>query len=328
MKKLIIQIPCFNEAESLPITVQALPRSVPGFDVVEWMVVDDGSSDDTAQIARNLGVHHVIRLPRNAGLAKAFMAGVTAALLMGADVIVNTDADNQYNAADIPLLLQPIIDGRALIVIGARPIAEIEDFSAAKRLLQRVGSWVVRTASSTNVPDAPSGFRAIHRDAAVRLYVFSKYTYTLEMIIQAGLLGIPVESVPIRVNPYLRPSRLVRSIRSYVWRSMLTILRILVLYKPLRFFAIIGALLFAPGFIIGARFSWYYFTGDGDGHVQSLILSAILVISASFVWMAGILSDLVASNRILLEDIRARVFREEIERARVLQSTGDLGSKA
>jgi glycosyltransferase involved in cell wall biosynthesis len=312
MRKLIIQIPCFNEAESLPITLADLPRRIDGFGVVEWLVIDDGSTDKTADVARRNGVDHVIRLPHNSGLARAFMAGIDACLRLGADVIVNTDADNQYVAACIPDLVKPILEGKALIVIGARPIDDIKDFSAAKRLLQRLGSWAVRILSSTRVPDAPSGFRAIHRDAAERLYVFSKYTYTLETIIQAGRQGIPITSVPIRVNGYLRPSRLVRSIPSYVWRSILTIFRIFVLYKPLRFFAILGAALFLPGAIIGLRFLAYFLAGDGDGHIQSLILAAIMIISAAFLWVAGMISDLVAANRILLEDIRSRLLRTEL----------------
>ena len=313
MSKLIIQIPCFNESESLPVTLRELPRRVDGFDIVEWLIIDDGSTDNTIEVARRCGVDHVVRLPHNAGLARAFMAGIDAGLKLGADVIVNTDADNQYVAACIPDLVKPIVDGKALIVIGARPISDIKDFSATKRLLQRVGSWVVRVLSSTQVPDAPSGFRAIHRDAAQRLYVFSKYTYTLETIIQAGRQGIPITSVPIRVNGFLRPSRLVRSIPSYIWRSILTIFRIFVLYKPLRFFALLGAALFVPGIVIGLRFLWYYVTGDGEGHIQSLILAAIMIISAAFLWIAGMISDLVAANRVLLEDIRSRVLRAELQ---------------
>lgn len=315
MKKLIIQIPCFNEAESLPITLKELPQQVEGYDIVEWLVIDDGSTDGTAEVARAHGVRHVIRLQHNGGLARAFMAGIDACLRHGADTIVNTDADNQYVGACIPDLVKPILEGRASIVIGARPIDEVEDFSATKRLLQRLGSWVVRVLSSTQVPDAPSGFRAIHRDAAMRLYVFSKYTYTLETIIQAGRQDIPVVSVPIRVNRFLRPSRLVRSIPSYVWRSIMTIFRVFVLYKPLRFFALLGALLFVPGFVIGLRFVGYFLAGDGEGHIQSLILAAIMIVSAGFLWVAGMISDLVAANRVLLEDIRWRLLRAEMEPA-------------
>jgi glycosyltransferase involved in cell wall biosynthesis len=313
MKKLIIQIPCFNEAESLPITLKELPRQVDGYDVVEWLVIDDGSSDGTAEVAKANGVHHVVRLQHNSGLARAFMAGVDACLRKGAHTIVNTDADNQYVAACIPDLVKPILDGKASIVIGARPINEVEDFSKTKQLLQRLGSWVVRVLSSTQVPDAPSGFRAIHRDAAMRLYVFSKYTYTLETIIQAGRQDIRIATVPIRVNRFLRPSRLVRSIPSYVWRSIMTIFRVFILYKPLRFFTLLGALFFAPGFVIGLRFLTFFWAGDGEGHIQSLILAAILIVSAGFLWIAGILSDLVAANRVLLEDIRWRLLRAEIE---------------
>ena len=240
MTKLIIQIPCYNEEETLGVTLDDLPRRVPGIQRVEWLVIDDGSADRTAEVARRHGVHHVVRLPVNQGLARAFMAGIRHSLAAGADIIVNTDADNQYCAADIPKLIQPILEGRASIVIGARAIAQIDHFSRRKKLLQRLGSWVVRVASGTDVPDAPSGFRAFSREAALLLNVFNTHTYTLETIIQAGRRGIPIVSVPIRTNPDLRPSRLIRSLPSYVLRSAVTILRSFATYKPLRFFASIG----------------------------------------------------------------------------------------
>ena len=252
-RKLIIQIPCYNEEEVLGITLANLPRRVPGFESVEILVIDDGSRDGTVAVALRGGVDHVVRLPFNQGLAKAFMAGLEASLKAGADVIVNTDADNQYDARSIPNLVAPILDGRAQMVVGARPVTEIAEFSFVKKALQRIGSAVVRLASGTSLPDAPSGFRAIHRDAALQLCVFNPYTYTLETIIQAGRKNIPVTSVPVGVNPVLRPSRLVKSIPSYVMRSIVTIIRIFVLYKPLRFFLAVGTMFLLPGVLLLLR---------------------------------------------------------------------------
>jgi glycosyltransferase involved in cell wall biosynthesis len=312
LKKLVIQIPCFNEEETLPTTLACLPRQVEGFDAVEWLVIDDGSTDGTSAVARRCGVDHVIRLAPNQGLARAFMAGLEASLRVGADVVINTDADNQYDAKSIPALVEPILRGEASMVIGARPIVEIEDFSYVKKWLQRLGSAVVRLASGTGVPDAPSGFRAIHRDAALRLCVFNTYTYTLETIIQAGRKNISLASVPVNVNPVERPSRLVRSIPSYVWRSIFTIGRIFILYKPLRFFVTLGTLFLVPGVAVGLRFLWHYWRGAGAGHVQSLILAAILIVVAVIVYVAGVLSDLIAANRVLLEEIRTRQLRAAI----------------
>jgi glycosyltransferase involved in cell wall biosynthesis len=289
-----------------------LPRQVRGFDSVEILVIDDGSRDATPKIARESGVDHLVTLTHNQGLARAFMAGIEASLIAGADVIVNTDADNQYAASSIADLVQPILDGSAQIVVGARPISEIREFSFLKKLLQRVGSAVVRLASGTGVPDAPSGFRAFHRDAAIRLYVFGNYTYTLETIIQAGRKNIPIASVPIRVNPAERPSRLVKSSGSYVYKSVLSILRIFVLYKPLRFFLVSGIVFLIPGVILGLRFLRAYLTGDGDGHIQSLILAAVLILTAIIIFAVGLLSDLTAANRALLEDVRMRILRREI----------------
>ena len=314
MTTLIIHIPCFNEADALPTTLAALPRAVPGFDRVAWMVTDDGSTDGTADVAAAHGVDYVNRLPRNRGLAVAFLSGLYAALKVGADVIVNTDADNQYDAAGIPDLVAPILEGQADMVVGARPIADTAEFSWLKKRLQQAGSWAVRVASGTRVPDAPSGFRAISRETAMRLYVFNAYTYTLETIIQAGRMGLRVTSVPVRTNPAMRPSRLMRSVRSYVWRSIVTILRIFVLYKPLRFFAICGALVALPGVLLGLRFLHLYLTGGGSGNVQSLILVAILLISAVVTFAAGVLSDLIAANRVLLAEIRTNQLRAELER--------------
>jgi glycosyltransferase involved in cell wall biosynthesis len=312
LRKLVIQVPCYNEAETLGLTLSQLPRQVDGFDVVEWLVIDDGSQDQTVEVARAAGVDHIVSLPHNQGLARAFMAGVEACLKAGADVIVNTDADNQYSAASIPALVAPILDGTAQIVVGARPIGAIDDFSALKNLLQRLGSAVVRLASGTRIPDAPSGFRAIHRDAALRLYVFGNYTYTLETIIQAGRKNIPIVAVPVGVNAATRPSRLVKSIGSYVYHSAVNMGRIFVLYKPLRFFLLIGSLFLVPGLVIGMRFVYYYLTRGGAGHVQSLILASILILCAMIIYAAGLLSDLIAANRMLLEEIRMRVLRSEV----------------
>ena len=315
MKKLIIQIPCYNEEETLGHTLEQLPRAVPGFSVVEWLVIDDGCTDATVDVARSHKVDHIVSLPHNQGLAVAFMAGVEASLKAGADVIVNTDGDNQYDARAIPALVKPIVDGEAQIVVGARPIMQIREFSLLKKLLQRIGSAVVRMVSGTKISDATSGFRAIHRDAALRLCVFNKYTYTLETIIQAGKNNIPITSVEIRSNPATRPSRLIKSLASYIQRSIGTILRIFVLYRPLRFFVALGTLFLLPGVMIGLRFVFKFMAGQGDGNVQSLILAAILIVSAMIIYGAGILADLVAANRMLLEEVRMRLLRAEIEAA-------------
>lgn len=304
--KLIIQIPCYNEAATLATALSALPREAPGFSTVEWLIIDDGSQDDTARIARECGVDHVIQHTVNQGLARAFMTGLDASLRFGADVIVNTDADNQYNADDIPKLTAPILENRAEIVIGARSIDTIKHFSPMKKFLQRLGSWIVRMASNTNIPDAPSGFRAISRSAAQRLVVFNDYTYTLETIIQAGQKNMAITSVPIRVNEDLRPSRLVKSIPSYIKRSVVTIIRIFVIYRPFRFFFTIGAVLLGLGFLIGARFLFKYFGGEGAGHVQSLILAGALMVMGFQAMLIAFVADLLAANRKLLEEIRFR----------------------
>ena len=304
--KLIIQIPCYNEAGTLAIALAELPRSVPGFSKVEWLIIDDGSSDETVAVARANGIDHVVRHTRNQGLAKAFMTGIGACLAAGADVIVNTDADNQYNAGDIPALVAPIVQGTADIVVGARPIASIEHFSPVKKMLQKLGSWVVRVASKTEVPDAPSGFRAMSRAAAERLVVFNDYTYTLETIIQAGQKNMAITSVPVRVNGDLRPSRLVKSIPSYLQRSIVTIIRIFVIYRPFRFFLTVGAILCGLGLLVGLRFLAYYLLGDGSGRVQSLILASILLIMGFQTVLIAFVADLLAANRKLLEEIRFR----------------------
>jgi glycosyltransferase involved in cell wall biosynthesis len=304
--KLIIQIPCFNEAETLGIALAELPRSVPGVDVVEWLIIDDGSTDATAEVAREAGVDHVVSHSQNLGLAKGFMTGIDACLRLGADVIVNTDADNQYCADDIPSLVAPVLHGSADIVVGARPIQTIAHFSPAKKALQHLGSWAVRVASGTDIPDAPSGFRAISRRAAMRLNVFSGYTYTIETIIQAGRSGMAITSVPIRVNEDLRPSRLVKSIPSYVQRSLLTIFRIFMTYKPLRTFMVPALILLGIAFIIGIRYLYFYAIGEGSGHIQSLILMTILLVIGVQLALIGLLAELVGNNRKLLEDVQWR----------------------
>lgn len=307
MKKLIIQIPCFNEEDTLPETLSFLPRSVPGVDAVEWLVIDDGSTDRTAEVARSNGVDHIVRMPTNCGLARAYLAGLEASLRLGAHVIVNTDADNQYDASCIPDLVAPVVAGQADIVIGERPIMAIEHFSLIKKMLQRLGSWSVALASGTKVRDAPSGFRAINRAAAMQMNVFNTYTYTLETIIQAGRKNLRIATVPVRVHGPTRPSRLVRSIGSYVRSSMLTIVRIFIVYRPLRFFVTLGALLAVPGLCFGFRFLYFLSIGQGTGHVQSLILTAILLLSGVLLGIVGILADLIATNRMLLEDVRTRL---------------------
>lgn len=302
--KLIIQVPCYNEEKTLGIALAELPRTVPGFTEVEWLVIDDGSRDNTVEEAKRHGVDHVVRHSKNKGLAAAFMTGLNACLSLGADVIVNTDADNQYNAGDIPELVRPVLEGRADLVIGERPITSIEHFSPLKKLLQKLGSWVVRVASQTDVPDAPSGFRAMSREAAQQLMVFNNYTYTLETIIQAGQKGMSVASVPVQVNEDLRPSRLVKGIPSYIKRSIFTIVRIFVVYKPFLFFSLIAATLFSAGALIGVRFLFYYFTSGGSGHVQSLILAGSLAGMGFQTFLIAFVADLLSANRRLLEEIR------------------------
>jgi glycosyltransferase involved in cell wall biosynthesis len=313
--KLVIQIPCFNEADSLPVTVQSLPRSLPGCDSVLWLVIDDGSSDGTAEVARQLGVDCVVRHPVNRGLASAFMTGLDSALALGADIIVNTDADNQYDARDIETLIRPILDGQAEFVVGARPIDETEHFSRVKKLLQRLGSAAVRIASRTNVADAPSGFRAFTRDVATRLNVFNAYTYTLETLIQAGHSNMRVLSVPIRTNPYMRPSRLMRSMSSYVFRSLWTIVRIFAIYRPLMFFWILSFVFGLIGFGAGARYLVLKAMGQGAGHVQSVILAAACITACLLLFLFGFLADLISTNRRLLEKIEWRLRRADLKLA-------------
>jgi glycosyltransferase involved in cell wall biosynthesis len=305
--KLIIQIPCLNEAETLAIALAELPRRVEGFVTVEWLIIDDGSIDNTAEVARQNGVHHIVRHPVNRGLAVGFMSGLDACLRLGADVIVNTDADNQYCGADIPKLTAPVLAQEADIVIGTRPIDDTEHFSWIKKRLQRLGSWAVRVASKTDVADAPSGFRAMSREAAMRLNVFNAYTYTLETIIQAGQSNLRIASVPIRTNGDLRPSRLVKSIPSYVKRSLITIFRVFVIYRPLALFFYVGSLFTMAGLVVGIRFVYYYLHDGGQGHIQSVIFASLCVTLGMLLYMMGLIGDLIATNRKLLEKVHYRL---------------------
>ncbi len=304
--KLVIQIPCFNEAATLPATLADLPRQVEGFDRVEVLIIDDGSNDGTTEVARAHGVEHVVRFAANRGLAAAFKAGLEKALELDADVIVNTDGDNQYPAAAIPALVRPIVTGTADLAVGVRNIEAIDHFSPAKKKLQRFGSWVVRRFSGLKVEDTTSGFRAFSRRAALRLNVLSRYTYTLETLIQAGRENLAVASVPITINAKTRESRLIRSNATYIWRSALTILRMYVTYEPLRALCTVGGALFGAGTLIGLRFLYYYLTQGGHGHVQSLILAAVLLIIGFQVAVLGIIADLSATNRRLLEELLVR----------------------
>jgi glycosyltransferase involved in cell wall biosynthesis len=321
---LIIQIPCLNEAETLPGTLADLPRSLPGIDRIEVLVIDDGSRDGTADVARAHGVAYVVRLRRRKGLAAAFMAGIDAAVKLGADYIVNTDADNQYVGADIALLIEPLMKGEADIVIGDRNIKALSEMSAQKKLLQRLGSWVVRQVSGTEVPDTTSGFRAYTREAALRMTIVSEFSYTLESIIQAGKNRLAISHVPVRTNPRVRPSRLFDNLFAYVKASGATIVRIYAMYEPLKVFSYIGATIFTIGLAITARFIYYYLTGTGRGHVQSLIIAAVLMIVGFQVLLIGLVSDMISGNRKLLEDLTYRIRSLELdlgagERAREAQ---------
>mgnify|MGYP005762853741 CR=1 FL=1 len=305
--KLIIQIPCFNEEETLGITYNDLPKHIDGIDEIEYLIINDGSTDKTVEVARELGIHYVVSFKQNKGLARGFMAGLDACLHLGADIIVNTDADNQYCGEDIEKLVRPILDNKADIVIGERPIDQTEHFSWKKKKFQHLGSWVVRVASGTDIPDAPSGFRAYSREAALRLNVTNEYTYTLETIIQAGYDKIAMTSVPIRTNGETRPSRLFSSMWRYMKRSASVIVRSFMMYKPLKFFSAIGSIIFTIGFLIGLRFLYFVFTGTGTGHTQSLILAAILILMGVQIIVIGLQADIIAANRKLLEDIQYRV---------------------
>ena len=311
--KLIIQIPCLNEQDSLPITLADLPREIPGVDTVEWLVIDDGSTDRTIEVAREHGVDHIVRLTNNKGLASGFQAGLDACLKLGADIIVNTDADNQYYGPDIAKLVTPVVAGNADMVIGDREVTTIDHFSPAKKLLQRLGSWTVRQASGTDVPDATSGFRAYNREAALALQVVSKFTYTLETIIQAGKMTVAIDHVAVRTNDKLRESRLFPSMWTYIRRNGLSIFRIYSMYEPLRVF-MTGAFLFGiAALALFARFFYFYLTGDGAGNVQSLILGAVLFNAAMLLAALGVIGDLLSGQRIMLQRTFERVRRVELE---------------
>lgn len=311
--KLVIQIPCYNEEATLATTLADLPKSIDGINEIQILVVNDGSTDKTVEVARANGVTNFVNLSTNSGLAKAFMAGIAKSLELGADIIVNTDADNQYCGQDIEKLVKPILEKQADIVIGARPVENIKHFSFIKKALQKLGSFVMRLLSSTQIADAPSGFRAFSSDAALQLNVFDNYTYTLETIIQAKAKGLKIISVPIRVNPELRKSKLMKNIFEYIRRSMFTMIRMFIVYRPFRFFAIIGSLFFGAGFLLGARFLYYYFNNSGSGHIQSLILAAIFLLIGVQVGLMAVFGELQSINRKLLEDIQTRYKRTELE---------------
>lgn len=311
--KLIIQIPCYNEEGTLEITLNALPKQIDGIDEIEYLIINDGCSDRTVEVARAWGVHHIVNFSQNRGVARGFSAGIDEALRQGADIIVNTDADNQYCGDDVSKLVEPILNGTADIVIGERPIDSIEHFSPIKKKLQHLGSWFVRVASNTNIPDAPSGFRAISRDAAMRLHVINEYTYTLEMIVQAGREKIAITSVPVRTNEELRPSRLFHSMTSYIKKSGITVIRAFMMYNPLKFFGIVGSFPFLAGLILGIRFLIYMYLGHGTGHIQSLILAAICLLLGVMIYVVGLHADLISANRKMLEEIKYHIKKMEFD---------------
>ena len=298
----------------MPITLNALPKKIEGIDEIEVLIINDGSTDKTVEVARSLGVKHIVEMPHNCGLAKAFVAGINTALSLEADIIVNTDADNQYCADDIEKIIKPILNGSADIVIGSRPVSKIQHFSLLKKMLQKLGSFVMRLISSTDVEDAPSGFRAFSRNAAIQLNVFDNYTYTLETIIQARAKGLILECVPINVNPDLRKSKLVKNIFDYVRRSMFTMIRMFIIYRPFRFFAILASIFLIIGIFIGIRFLYYFINESGAGHIQSLILSAILILTGVQVAVIAVLSELMSINRKLLEDIQRRLKLQDLKK--------------
>lgn len=310
--KLIVQIPCLNEEATLPLTVRDIPSNIEGIDEVEILVVDDGSKDRTFEVAKELGVNHIIRFKKTKGLARAFTAAIDTSIKSGADIIVNTDADNQYKGCDIPKLIKPILEGKADIVVGDRKVNKIEHFSFTKKVLQRIGSWVVRKISGTHIADTTSGFRAYSREAALRLNIISPFTYTLESIIQAGKKHMSIVHVPIRTNKPLRESRLFKSIPAYIQRSVVTIVRMYTMFQPLRVFLFIGVVLFSFGSLGVLRFLYYFFTANGAGHIQSLVGSGVLIILGFILFMIGLVADIISFNRQLIEDILYRVKKMEL----------------
>ena len=309
--KLIIQIPCLNEAKTLEVALNDLPKHIEGIDEIEYLIINDGSTDNTVEVAKNWGVNYVVNFVNNKGLARGFIAGLDACIRNGADIIVYTDADNQYRGSDIEKLIQPILKGEAEIVIGERPIDDTDDFSPLKKKLQHLGSFVVRKASATNIPDAPSGFRAFTREAAMRLNVINNYTYTLETIVQAGRNQMAITSVPISTNPELRKSRLFHSMGAYIKKSVLTIIRAFMMYKPLVFFTVVGAIPFLIGVALMIRFLIFFFNGAGMGHIQSLVFASTLMMIGFMTFIMGLQADIIAANRKLLEDIQFRLRRME-----------------
>ena len=304
MTKLIIQIPAYNEEQTIGTTIDALPKKIDGIDEIEILIIDDGSKDKTIEVAKTHGATHIIKNEKNIGLAKTFMKGIKTALALKADIIVNTDADNQYNANNIKDLVKPILEKEADIVIGTRPISQINHFSPIKKLLQKLGSLVVRIVSSTNVEDAPSGFRALNAQAAKEIHIYDNFTYTLEMIIQSKVKGLNILSIPISINQDMRPSRLFKNSFQYILRSIITITRMFIVYRPFRFFAILAGIISFIGFVLGLRFLLFYFNGDGSGHIQSLILSSICLIIGFQTLLLAVIADLLAINRRLLEDLK------------------------
>lgn len=310
--KLIVQIPCFNEECTLPLTVKDIPRNIPGVDKVEILIIDDGSTDRTIEVARELGVDHIICNKRNQGLAKSFRTGLDECLHLGADIVVNTDGDNQYAGWDIPKLIQPILDGKADMVVGDRQTGNVGHFSPVKRALQKLGSSAVRNLSGINIPDAVSGFRAISREAALQINIVSSFSYTTEMLIQAGKKNLKVVSVPIETNDKTRESRLFTSIPQFIERQLSTMGRIYTMYQPLRVFFYTGSLLLVAGLIPIFRFLYYYMIGEGDGHVQSIILGGILSMMGFLTYLVGLVADIINFNRQLIEMTLERVRRLEL----------------
>lgn len=311
--KLVVQVPCLNEEKTLPLTLQRIPRNIPGVSKVEILIIDDGSTDRTIEIANASGVDHVVRFANHKGLARAFAAGLEKCVELGADIIVNTDADNQYEGGDIPKLIEPILKGEADIVVGVRNIRQHQEFSFAKKQLQKLGSWVVRKLSGTKIKDATSGFRAYSREAAIRMNVLSDYSYTLETIIQAGRMDMAISQVPIRTNPKTRESRLFKNVFYYIKRSVATMLKVYIVYQPLKVFFSIGSLVFFSGLLIGCRFLYFFLMGQRAGHIQSLILASILIMLGFQIFVLGLLAHLISANRFLSENILLKVKRIETE---------------